>query len=1259
MAKLNELQFMHPDSELRTLLAYDNLNTGASATGTKKLMPSTVNRTIIIGLGGTGVRTVDYVKGAISNRMDPSWVNYIAFLGIDSSWTELNKTAYLAREEQLMTTLEFVNKRMGDSATYPPATRCFVPKGANLPDLSTDGANQRRLAGKIKIHDQKPGDIGMDQQIVAKIDAIKKTSFANAPLAAPGKYEVYVIGSGSGGTGSGGLLEMPALIRKALEGGTQEVSVHAIVYLPDTVTSLDPQNAERLMANGYATLKEMDYYMGMYMRPQYEEKWSYSGSGTPFLERKSSSLNEGFINIPYLVGASGAAGADPSKTARVIISEFLISTLVDMSTASGQFLTTSFLSNAKAGVSSRVFADDPQNTLELVGTGHEFPKRYAAIGFAKATVPLKRVRAYTIGQLCESAGLCPVDSATRTSMAAKGAALLPFAGRDNLVNATEGTAAAKQILAPIANLFQTIHNGSFVIGQDLAGMETDWQSIKGGTFDSRITAERVQTIREARLGAKDLEDAVREFFAQYRQNVQNYVKENGAYAFVNLYDGSFSPVNGDSGTGIKTMLEHIVAGKTLDGNAVSWLSPELAQKNLEGVRSKINNIGTISFARINAGTAAAQWVTAYENLQKAKINESRRNLALGPNGYLAKYFQLPAALLRDQLLCFGGLLETLSGVYDDLGSPMQSPAAFQSARDNETEVNIASVDGSAYNWLVSQTKATVAAVNAKALRDTIVEDFFQNVDVWLNIPDGYIDKSAESGYVLTNKDLPIPARKRFEELMDQLCPDTINVSIANIFNELNTNNISFANTANKIVAQLAAVGQPLINAALPANSTHKYIVYPSSLASSLNGAQIVAALNQAVAAQWPGNTVQTYQSDDADAICLYQLVTPWEIYCLNGLKDWEIQYESFVEADGSFLHGMSPAVTETMSAGKIPEYTEEISWKDFPPITVPNGNLRLKDARGNLSREGNLLLELDALIEKAKALGVLYAEATPSGFIVKRASCDKSIDWTLDPVALLAANSGVLPQGKDFMSSLAVQNGTTLDNISRTVKLEGNGGVLDRAMPTDVLAWKYAAKTLRVHVPMFIEVRNTASLVETLFAQAQGAYQAQLQTLRQEPAIMAEMIKSGTFFCDDKGVWNYVNQYGLPVFVANPDFSAQLQPNVKTLLDNNLLAFYLFSELKNVMNGQQDSFAAAHERTQDAYRQLVATGDLAKAQANQALLQQLQQEIGLIAGKGARISNPQEPAGSNPRLDALLNAVDTNDRYAAELFYYRLNQART
>lgn len=1254
MATLNTIQFSNPESDLRALLACDKSDIGSDSVS--KLKPSPVNRTLLIGLGGTGVKTIDYAKGVIQSQFDPSWKNYIAFLGIDTSWTELDIAAYLEPGEKLATTLPGVANRMSNPDTYAPAVKSFMPPNPGLPPMGTDGAGRRRLVGKIKIHDQQPGGTGADEQIVNKIQSVVNGAFNKAPLMGTGKYEVYIIGSGSGGTGSGGLLELPPLIRKAFN--EAPLAVHAIFYLPDTIPGCGAEHK----ANGYATLKELDYFMGMYMRPDYSEQWCYGDSADSVLSFKSSLNSEHFIDIPYLVGARTAAGGDPSEAARETIAQFLISTLVDSKSTvatGGVFLTSSFLSNALSHISERSTANYLPDNEER----HEAPKRYAAIGFAKACVPQDRIRAYTISQLCESAGMRSANADQRAAMLAKGVELLPFKSRDDLDNATEGTAAARSILAPIETIFQTIHNGRFTFAETLSGNEVSWKNIQHGIFDSANVQNLTNREVDAQLDDTGLKGAIQTAFAQYSNNVRNYVKENGAYAFANLYDGRFAPVGQDNGTGIRDLLDRLVEGKLFNGQPAPWLSPDVAQQNLDALRGRINNIGLIDLKRINAATLAAQWANAYERLQMAKINESRRNLAIGPNGYLAKYFQLPAALLRDQLLSFGDLLDALAGTYDTLGSPLNSYAAFSSTHSHGSMVNIAAQDSSAYNWLIGQVQNAVAAVNARNLRDSVVDAFFDNPDAWLDLPDTLYKQTPDGGYDLKNENMPIPARRLFEDVINQKCPNNINVSIEQVFSVYaNTANINFKTTANNTIAALAAVSQPLINADLPSTNNYSfiYVLYPSALANAVNGPAIVAELQAAAAVTWPNQKVELYQSDSADAICVYQLVAPWEIYRLRGLRDWETQYEYYVKQPNMLLHGLSPDVTVTKVPGQPTTYTEEIPWKDYPPIAKPDRDPRLRDDTGKHSREGELLLALDALIAKARELGVLYEDQLPGGnFVVKRANCSKAIDWRLDTSALLVANNNVLPLGKDFMAALAVQNGTTLDNISRTVELKDNGGVLGMPMPTSELAWKYAADTLRVHMPMRIEIRNTVRQVEELFAQAQRAYQAQLQTLRQEPAIMAEMIKSGTFFCDDKGVWNYVNQYGLPVFVANPDFSAQLQPNVKTLLDNNLLAFYLFSELKNVMNDKQDSFADAQGRTVAAYRQLAGTGDLAKVQANQALLQQLQQEIGLIAEKGARISDSQEPAGPNPKLNVLLNAVNTNDRYAAELFYYRLNQART
>ncbi len=417
--------------DFTTLLAADVLDASKGALFSDKgLEPDPTNRTILIGLGGTGVRTIDYVKGAISKRLDGSWRNYVAFLGIDASWTELDGAAYLEPGECMMITKNGVQARMSHESTYPSAVRSFMVEGAQLGSLGSDGAGRTRLVGKVKIHDQEPGGIGIDEDIVSKLVKLKSSVLTPLNPMGPGKYQVYVIGSVCGGTCSGSFLEMPALIRKAIP---NQVQVNAMLYLPDTLVSLDPQWESKLYANGYASLKELNYYMGMYMRPEYAETWSFNSAADPELTHKSSIVEEGFIDVPYLIGTSNGTAADASQRCMETIAEFLISLLAKISVPNGGvFLTSAFASNATsaASVGSRLYAPGHDNTREAANEFHEFPKRFTAIGFAEASAPKKLVRAYTVGKVCDMAGLKPVAADERARLLAAGQRLLVVIGRN-------------------------------------------------------------------------------------------------------------------------------------------------------------------------------------------------------------------------------------------------------------------------------------------------------------------------------------------------------------------------------------------------------------------------------------------------------------------------------------------------------------------------------------------------------------------------------------------------------------------------------------------------------------------------------------------------------------------------------------------------------------------------------------------------------------------------------------------------------------
>ena len=298
-----------------TLLASEKMDVadGIAASSTK-IPPESTNRTILIGLGGTGVKTINYVKRTISDKLDPSWKDYIAFLAIDSDGKELASADSLTDEEYIRTTRNGIAERLVSPDKYSPAWHRFLDpdQAAKITDPNAEGSGQKRLLGKAKIHDQvRETGKAVDVEIVNKLSSRKNS------LPGSGNFAVYVISGISGGTGSGSFLEMPALIRKVLGDG-DNVKIYAMLFLPDTLTgkpsiAADQAFVESLQANGYASLKELNYFQGMYMRPGYKEKWYYNDSGTPELEMDSTT---DFFHLPYLVGTSEGAAENSEAIAR-------------------------------------------------------------------------------------------------------------------------------------------------------------------------------------------------------------------------------------------------------------------------------------------------------------------------------------------------------------------------------------------------------------------------------------------------------------------------------------------------------------------------------------------------------------------------------------------------------------------------------------------------------------------------------------------------------------------------------------------------------------------------------------------------------------------------------------------------------------------------------------------------------------------------------------------------------------------------------
>ena len=493
----------------------------ADRVGEGKIPPDTHNRTILIGLGGTGVQTINHVKRVISSKLAPSWKNYIAFLAIDSDNNEFDNATHLTEEEFVRTTKPGVQTAVSKGkVAYPKAWLPFVDEeqARTMSGFDGNGAGRKRLMGKMKVHYKLSGSRGVDEEIVAKLADRKNNVLENFTNTSNGHYEVYVIGSVSGGTCSGSFLEMPALIRKALNADAR-TQIHAMLYLPDTLTALDADHADELMANGYASLKELDYFEGLKMREGTEETFYYNDQASA--ELKMTADND-FFSVPYLIGTRSGATATSKVDACETIAEFFISILGRMvPPGENAFMMDSFLTNAVQHVNNRLVAEGNEN-LELDGTDHSRPKRYGTVGFAQAAAPEQIVKAYTISHACKLAGLEPISPAERAARIAKGEELLPFYGEDQFYTSMEVNSANKELLESLQKYMLAYQAPEFAYATAFGAAPT-WEEIHDNSADDLGRMQVVEKRIEALTGnetAQKLKEAVRGELAVFRNAVK-------------------------------------------------------------------------------------------------------------------------------------------------------------------------------------------------------------------------------------------------------------------------------------------------------------------------------------------------------------------------------------------------------------------------------------------------------------------------------------------------------------------------------------------------------------------------------------------------------------------------------------------------------------------------------------------------------------------------------------------------------------------
>ena len=1158
---------------------------GTQPGGAGKIPPDTYNRTILIGLGGMGVETVDRIKGVVASRMAPGWENYIAFLAIDSDNNEFDNAPHLTGEELVCitkpSTVAAVSRGEG---AYPEAWKSFVDADQARTLVGFyNGVGCRRLVGKMKLHYKNPGSRGVDEEIVEKLARLKNERLAPLGPGGWGGYEVYVIGSVMGGTCSGAFLEMPALIHKALNADNQ-TRIYAMLYLPDVMIALNPNYSPELKANGYASLKELDYFQGLRMREGTEETFSYNDPACPELRLSSDG---DFFTIPYLIGTRNGAARGSKEEAIETVTNFFTGILEYA--GEGGFQPASFVHNALGHVNRRWTAEDNDN-LELHGTDHSRPKRYGAMGVARAAVPEDVVRANLISQVCRRAGLEPISAPERAARIAKGETLLPFRGEEDRLTPMEVNAANKELLAAL-NTYMLSYQAPRFTYAAFFGANPTWEEIHDGSADDMARMKLVDNRIEDMTGseaARRLKEEVNAQFATFRNSVKAYVRQNGPMAFVNLYEGNAERIEGaPRAMGIREILTNLRDNlNPVTKNPRVWPTADDGEHAVKNAKLRILNERVGLFGSLMdsiRGFRAEQadnWVNAFNAWTNIRIHERLRKHMLGTNGVLNKHFIEPAERLCRELYVFGKLLSAMARGYDIYGSVLNDYGDFSRFDGGSAQVNIAALNHNVHAYLKQKTEKAARNVEAEKVRYALVDSFFNDPAKWVEYDEDFIERwRGGTSICLVNPNKPVSARFEFDRCLRQTMPATVEIKVEELFDSSSVDANEFA---SQIVTKLSAKSTPLFNGDLPGEDHYCYMIYPRSLKPELKTALENAARTMV------DPQMNFYCTKYADAIMMYQMVAPFELYKLAELPEWEKAYLQDMKFLGIVLHGRSPDVVRRLDANGAVTYEEVTSWFDYPAITYSRDHKAADPVTKEISHEGRIRIEMDKLIKEARKKGILYSHKTNNNntWIIRYVRLGCSRNWQFDDALLkLDRETGLLPEGRELLEQILAQNRTTLRDCSRVVRL-AYAGLLSREHSSEAYAWEYASRVLYAHRPMFIEIREALEKVRPWFDAAE-AINTEIKKAW-NPAKMYKLIQGGILTQSKNGLWTFRDDRGAQVAVANMN-PAKLEvlrdskPKEIAIVDAGLNLYYLFDKLmKKISNEELDeALERANERLSD------------------------------------------------------------------------------
>ncbi len=216
------------------------------------------SRILVIGLGGMGLKTVLKLKRELNDRLGKINPGFLRLLSIDTDKDDREKalqSGILTNEEiPLLNNTDISGALAAEPAFRPQPIGGIIPEGFKQ-SLNGTGANQVRMAGRLTV---------MDLNLFSVIYNSIKRGISQLQDFSTTTLDVHVVAGIGGGSGSGLCIDVPYIVRAVVQDlaiPQNRLRVFGHIYLPNSYTGIP--NMEAAYRNGYAALKEIDYYMNL------------------------------------------------------------------------------------------------------------------------------------------------------------------------------------------------------------------------------------------------------------------------------------------------------------------------------------------------------------------------------------------------------------------------------------------------------------------------------------------------------------------------------------------------------------------------------------------------------------------------------------------------------------------------------------------------------------------------------------------------------------------------------------------------------------------------------------------------------------------------------------------------------------------------------------------------------------------------------------------------------------------------------------